>query len=181
MLNITYKKIEGYNGYYLIGSDGSIKNTHKTLKTFIINSGYKAIILTRNKTRKHFLLHRLVASYFLENTDNKKEVNHIDGNKLNNNVCNLEWVTSSENKLHAIDIGLKVYNNPTVGLKLSNKSKYHNVGWDKKRNKWKAAIRHNNKTYFQKRFDSELDAALHVNWALDELKLTDRPRNKVCS
>lgn len=181
MLNITYKEIKDTNGYYLIGSNGAIKNRQKELKTYIINSGYVAIKLTAGGKRKHRLLHCLVAEAFIPNEDCNKEVNHIDGNKLNNNVCNLEWVSSSENKRHAIDIGLKIYNNPTKGLKLSNKSKYHNVGYDKFRDKWRAAVRVDGKTYHQKRFDKEEDAALHVNWALDQLGIDDRPRNIICN
>lgn len=179
MLNITYKDYIGYNGYYSIGSDGTVHNKVRQLKTYKINSGYEAIKLTLGGVKKHKLIHRMVAEMFIPNPDGKSEVNHIDGNKLNNNVCNLEWVTSSENKAHAKASGLKVYNNPTLGVKLSSKSKYHNVGWDKSRQKWVAAIRLNGKTLLSKRFDSEDEAALHVNWALDELNLTDRPRNVV--
>jgi hypothetical protein len=181
VLNITYKEIEDTNGYYLIGSDGTIKNRQKHLKTYIINSGYVAIKLTAGGDRKHRLVHRLVAQAFIPNPDEKKEVNHIDGNKLNNNVYNLEWVSSSENKRHALDNGLKIYNNPTKGLKLSTASKYHNVGYDKGRNKWRAAVRLDGKTYHQKRFNTEEEAALHVNWALDQLGLDDRPRNIICN
>lgn len=181
MLNITYKELNDYNGYYLIGCNGTISNRSKELKTYINNSGYVCIKLTKGGINKHRLIHRLVAETFIPNPDDKREVNHIDGNKLNNNVCNLEWVTSSENKLHALRTGLKTYNVPTKGIKLSNSSRYHNVGFDAGRRKWRAAIRLNGKTYFQKRFDSEEAAALHVNWALDELKLFDRPRNVICN
>lgn len=181
MLNITYKTISGFKGYYRVGNDGSIWNPKKRLKTFRINSGYEAIVLNFNNKRKHRLIHRLVAEAFIPNPLEKREVNHIDGVKLKNNADNLEWCTSAENKQHAIKTGLKIYNNPTLGLKLSTVSKYHNVGFDKHRCKWRAAVRLNGKTYHQKRFDSEIAAALHVNWALDQLKLNDRPRNVICN
>ncbi len=174
-----YKEIPDYGGYYLVGNDGSIWNRKKRMKTFIINSGYEAIILTYNGKRKHHLVHRLVAEAYVPNPENKKEVNHINGVKLKNNADNVEWCTSAENKQHAYATGLKVYNFPTKGKKLGNTSKYHCVGWDKARNKWKACVRHNNKNHFQKRFDSEDDAALHVNWILDHLNLDDRPRNNI--
>ena len=56
-------------------------------------------------------------------------------------------------------------------------SKYHNVTYDKNRNKWIGQVRHNNKNWHMKRFDTEVEAALHVNWILDTLNLTDRPKN----
>lgn len=52
-------------------------------------------------------VHRLVAKYFIKNHENKRCVNHLDGNKLNNKFYNLEWVTDSENQQHAINIGLR--------------------------------------------------------------------------
>ena len=172
-----YEEIAGYEGCYLIGNDGSIWNRRKRLQTFKINSGYEAIILTHNGKRKHHLIHRLVAEHFITNPERKKEVNHIDGNKLKNDAYNIEWCTSAENKQHAIAIGLKVYNNPTLGKKTSRVSTYNNVGYDKSRNKWFGVVRVNNKNYYQKRFDTEIEAALHVNWILDQLGLTNRPRN----
>ena len=181
MLNVTYKEIPHYAGIYLIGSDGSVNNRLKIMKTYVNNSGYECIKINRKGNKKHFLIHRLVAEAFIENPFCKTEVNHIDGNKLNNNVCNLEWATSSENKQHGIDMGLIKYNQPTKGLKMSKLSKYHNVGYDSTRNKWKASIHLNGKTLLQKRFDTEEAAALYVNWALDELNIHDRPRNVVCS
>jgi hypothetical protein len=177
MLNVIYKDIVNFEGQYFISNTGIAKNTRKELKTHRINSGYLCLKFTVNGKRTNHLVHRLVAEAFIPNPDNKREVNHIDGNKLNNNVCNLEWVTSSENKLHAKNTGLKEYNFPSKGKKLSTKSKYYNVGYDSIRNKWRAGIRLDGKTYYQKRFDSEEEAALHVNWALDQLNLHDRPRN----
>ncbi len=179
VLNVIYKELKDFNGYYLIGNNGTVTNRTKTLKTYVNNSGYECIKLTALKSNKHRLIHRLVAETFIPNPDNKPEVNHKDGNKLNNTVENLEWVTSSENKRHSLDTGLREYNKPTLGKKLSKDSKYHNVAYDKHRNKWKASVRYNGKTYFQKRFNTEEEAALHVNWILDELQLFDRPRNVI--
>ena len=89
---------------YFISSLGRFKN-----KKCVIMSNYKphhsGYIYLRVNIKK-YALHRLVALTFLENIDNKPYVNHIDGNKLNNNVNNLEWVTASENNSHAHEIGL---------------------------------------------------------------------------
>ena len=63
--------------------------------------GYIQYELSKNNRKKFFKAHRLVAIAFLPNPENKREVNHIDGNKHNNRVDNLEWATTSENQLHA--------------------------------------------------------------------------------
>lgn len=65
------------------------------------NRGY----LYARTSNKNYQIHRLVASAFIPNPDNKPQVNHIDGNKLNNHVSNLEWVTSLENIRHSINNG----------------------------------------------------------------------------
>jgi len=70
-------------------------------------SGYEALILMLQKPKRHtktLYVHRLVAENFIENPLNKKEVNHIDGNRTNNDVSNLEWVTSSENMFHSYKV-----------------------------------------------------------------------------
>jgi hypothetical protein len=72
----------------------------RKLKPNIIH-GYEVICLRKNKKNFYKLVHRLVAQAFIPNPKNKREVNHKDGVKTNNNVENLEWTTSSENKLHA--------------------------------------------------------------------------------
>ena len=68
--------------------------------------GYYQICTTVNGERKNIKIHKAVAETFLSNNTNKKCINHIDGNKENNNVDNLEWCTHKENTLHAIEIGL---------------------------------------------------------------------------
>lgn len=96
---------------YYITQDGKCYNsiTGKYLKG---QKNYKNHYISYNLTlpdgtKKRCYAHRLVALAFIPNPNNKKEVNHIDGNKSNNTVNNLEWTTSAENKEHAIKIGLK--------------------------------------------------------------------------
>jgi hypothetical protein len=86
----------------LISNKGKIRYNYIVKHIFTIINGYNVISINS----KHYYIHRLVALTFLDNQDNKKIVNHIDGNKLNNNIENLEWVTSLENNLHAINTGL---------------------------------------------------------------------------
>ena len=101
-----WKDIEGYENKYQISNFGNVRNKLGNIMKPFNNKGYLCISLFKNNKKKHFRVHRLVAQHFIENKDNKKEVNHIDGNKKNNKVNNLEFVTSKENKLHAVEIGL---------------------------------------------------------------------------
>lgn len=108
-----WKDIKGYEGYYQISNFGNVKSLKfnhgtrsKLLKPFD-NEGYTRVKLFIKNNGKRFLVHRLVAENFIPNPKNKPFVNHIDGNKSNNFVENLEWVTSSENVVHAIQNGLR--------------------------------------------------------------------------
>lgn len=98
-----------YNGRYEVGSDGNVYTTVKYKKKTamigkVANSGYRMVVLTFNGKKIYKNVHRLVAEAFIPNSDDKREVNHIDGNKLNNAVENLEWVTTRENQLHNRDV-----------------------------------------------------------------------------
>jgi hypothetical protein len=99
------KILEQYDNKYSVSSEGiiySLKGKKKELKGKIGNAGYKEILINHKGIRKYYLVHRLVISTFIENKNNKRTVNHIDGNKLNNNLLNLEYNTDSENQKHAI-------------------------------------------------------------------------------
>ena len=75
------------------------------LKPDISNCGYLRVRLYGKNECRRFSIHRLVAEAFIDNPENKPEVNHLDGNKTNNNVENLEWATSKENMRHSILLG----------------------------------------------------------------------------
>lgn len=105
-----WRDIVGYEGIYEVSSLGRVKSLpwdghHKTeiiLKPYKMRSGYLQVSLYSNGGgQKRYLIHRLVAMAFLNNPDNLPQVNHIDGNKANNALSNLEWTTVSENNLHA--------------------------------------------------------------------------------
>lgn len=89
---------------YEISNSGRVRNikTGRILKGRLSKSGYLQVNLTTKETlkQKNYYIHRLVAIYFIENPENKREVNHKNGDKINNHVENLEWVTSSENQKH---------------------------------------------------------------------------------
>lgn len=92
---------------YQVSSKGRVRNTltGKILKSRVKKTGYVELQLGYSHNRKFFLVHRLVAKAFVENKCNKREVNHIDNNRTNNDVENLEWVTASENSIHRINTG----------------------------------------------------------------------------
>lgn len=109
----TWEPIEGFNDYLIsnMGRVKSLKHTKpKIRKQSLSNSskGYPCVILRKDKNPKCVFVHRLVAKAFIPNAKNKPNVNHIDGDKQNNNASNLEWVTKKENIRHAIETGLLV-------------------------------------------------------------------------
>lgn len=102
------KDIQEYKGRYAISDDGQVWSyySNKWLKQWNIKGCYKQVNFRLNGKLYKYSVHRLVAEAFIPNPENKPEVNHKDGNPSNNNVLNLEWVTGSENMLHAYQIGL---------------------------------------------------------------------------
>ena len=93
---------------YVVSNYGTVKNitSGKILRHAITRCGYHFVTLYVNRTRNYKRVHRLVASAFIENPYGKPTVNHIDGDKDNNTVWNLEWATSAEQNVHAYSIGL---------------------------------------------------------------------------
>lgn len=115
MKEIT-KNVKGYEGIYTISNFGKVTSLarvdsagHELKQRVLVNwvhKSYEYVSLCKNWIVKKFLVHRLVAQYFVPNTDNKAEVNHIDGVKSNNAYSNLEWTTHAENMRHAGKSGL---------------------------------------------------------------------------
>ena len=118
-----WKPIEGYEGLYEVSSNGLVRSLDRygrgrgdvdSIRIFrgkvlfmpIYRALYHSVSLCKHGKVKRCYTHRLVALTFIPNPKNKEQVNHIDGNKLNNNVSNLEWVTPSENATHAVATGL---------------------------------------------------------------------------
>ena len=118
---MNWVKIKGYEDFYEISSSGEIRSKDRTLtdkigrtrswKGKVLNpdiapNGYYRVSFSINRKRKQFYVHRLIAEHFIPNPDNLPQVNHIDGNKLNNSLDNLEWVTVQDNVIHAYKNGL---------------------------------------------------------------------------
>lgn len=127
MSNIVeiWKDIKGYDGIYQVSDKGNVKSLgryievvdkaqkriytklirERIIKQFYDNHGYKTVSLRNRGETKRFRVHALVANAFIEKNESNKNlcVNHKDGNKANNDICNLEWCTYKENSRHAID------------------------------------------------------------------------------
>lgn len=112
-----WKDIEGYEGFYQIsnlgrvkslgGWRGTAKRKEKIRSTSLTRDGYVRVRLIHQGKDKTMRVHRLVAEAFIPNPEGKDTVNHIDGNKQNNTVSNLEWNDRTEQMLHAYALGLK--------------------------------------------------------------------------
>lgn len=99
--------VENFENYE-ISSYGRIKNikTNYYKKATLTNDGYLRTTLSKNQKFKTYYVHRLVGIHFLDNGKKLPFINHKDGDKINNNVYNLEWVTPSDNTKHAYQTGL---------------------------------------------------------------------------
>lgn len=111
-----WKPIKSFEDYYEVSNLGNVRS-----KTRITNDGkvikgqslsisisrYSTVQLYKCNKATNYMVHRLVAQAFVPNPNNLKEVNHIDGNRLNNNADNLEWCTSRQNMLHSVKAGLR--------------------------------------------------------------------------
>lgn len=181
-LNLIEKNIEiwvdikEYEELYQVSNYGNIKRkkrniphinnsirvfNEKLLKLCIEKKGYSIIRLSKDNKIKSFKVHRLVALHFSENVDNLEFVNHVDGNKLNNFINNLEWVSNRENINHY--------------LKSINKtSKYPGVSLKKDINKWHSRIRIGKIRYNLGTFINEIDAYNAYIYAQKQYNIIDK-------
>jgi len=123
-----FKTIKNFDNY-LISNFGNVKNkkTNRILKPCINSKGYFDVILRKYNKNYHKVIHRLIGESFIENPYNKLCIDHIDNNKLNNNVDNLRWCTSQENSQNS-------------KLSSKNTSGYKGVYFNKPYNKWMSYI-----------------------------------------
>ncbi|MES2620168.1 MAG: NUMOD4 domain-containing protein [Bacteroidota bacterium] len=127
-----FKDIKGYEGFYQVSNLGTVRSIErkyidskgvqkrrsgKVLSPFKTRCGYLLVIVSKEGIAIKYSIHRLVAETFINKVDKRECVNHIDGNKQNNAVDNLEWCSHSENIKHAFRTGLKKPSMHRVGKK----------------------------------------------------------------
>lgn len=110
-MNENIKTIPIFAGQYEAAENGDIislkRRQRRALVGKVAKTGYRMVVITIGKKKHYLSVHRLIATAFIPNPNNYREVNHKDGDKLNNRVENLEWVTTYQNQLHAITSGLR--------------------------------------------------------------------------
>lgn len=117
-----WKDVVGYEGLYLISNTGKVKSLGKNvdiglgriqfkperiLKPGLASNGYFTVAICKNRAQTSTCLHTIIAKSFIPNPNNFRCVNHIDGNKTNNAIENLEWCTHKRNSQHAYEIGIR--------------------------------------------------------------------------
>ena len=193
--NEIWKDCVGYEGKYQVSNLGNVRSISNNKGTYqerllsqrqTTTSDYLYVNFTVKDVTTHHSVHRLVAKAFIANPSNKATVNHIDGNKLNNNVCNLEWNTYSENIKHAYSIGLNIHSRSSLAVKRGITSKFIYVSYDATRDRFAATVKIlGTRKSIQKNFsckkygtvEAEKLAAITANQFLDQLNDTERPRN----
>jgi hypothetical protein len=135
-----WEDIKGYEGHYKISDHGNVKSICRVvfhgkkgsiiipekLRKFGNAKGYKTIILKKDTVAKQLLVHRLVGEAFITNINNLPVINHLDGNKANNHVSNLEWTTQGQNIVHSYMSGTrnkKGLSQEKIDLIMANKGK----------------------------------------------------------
>lgn len=114
-----WKDVIGHEGYYQVSNLGRVKRVESKIKVknfyrkvkeninYLHRGTYITVTLCSRNVKRTHTVHRLVAKAFILNPENKPQVNHLDSNKYNNNINNLEWCTCSENNYHAVHFGNK--------------------------------------------------------------------------
>lgn len=175
-----FKDVPGFEGCYQVSNLGRVKSLKRTinysdgrkytyksvlLKSSLSTSGYLRVDLFKNQKRTGFNIHQLVAIVFLNHNPNghKLVVNHINFNKLDNKLSNIEIITSRGN---------------TNQKHLKSTSKYTGVSWYKSRNKWLSSIHYKGEKKYLGHYDSEYDAHNAYQNELKKIKNYDRINNK---
>ena len=161
---IEYKIVKSNDDKYLykVYEDGKIYDIVKDriMPSPRTSNGYIATYIYIEDLCREIGVHRIVLCAFTNKSITyNMQVNHKDGNKENNSLDNLEWVTCSENHRHAYNNGRKA-SNCWNGKKMpKHTSNYHYVLWDESKKKWMVSIKWKRKNYYVGRYNSEIEAA----------------------
>ena len=156
-----FKKIDGYDNYE-VSNLGNVRNidTGKVLKPCINSCGYYIVNLYKDRNRKFFYTHRLIALYFIPNPENLPCIDHIDRDRTNNSISNLRWISKSNNNRNR--------------TKMQNtSSKFIGVCFEKARGKYRAAIRFDNNKKCIGYYEKEEDAGLAFDNFVKQHNLTE--------
>jgi hypothetical protein len=143
-----WKQVSGYENYY-VSNFGRVKNveTEKLLKQSEDKNGYFRVSLSKDNKRTTFRIHRLVAIEFIDNRNNKKCVDHIDGDRKNNFIGNLRWATDKQNSANRKKIDK------------ATSSIYKGVYFDKDKDKWRTRIEKDGDNIHIGYYENETEAA----------------------
>lgn len=153
-----WKKITEVNDLYSVSNYGNIKRHGKSgdfnLKGYADGNGYLTFTARVNGKSKRLMVHRLVAEYFLPKVEEKQLVNHIDGDKMNAHVDNLEWINHRDNLIH--------------GIKNKRPDKLIGANYNSFYGKWLSRIAKDGVLYDLGKFDTELEAhQAYINKAIE--------------
>lgn len=181
MMEEIWKDIEGFEGLYQVSNLGRVKSlsrsvfminykrsvitNEKILKNNIGNVGYPRVSLFKSGISKQFCVHTLVANAFIPNPENLSDVNHIDGDRTNSNLNNLERVSRRENATHSIL--RRGINGSTLGVTFCKTQN--------KKNKWKSSIWINGRGHvFLGQFQTKEEASKAYQKALIDYKIKNK-------
>jgi hypothetical protein len=143
--NEIWVKTQEYDYDYCFSNMGRIKLGDKIVKQYLDKDLYCLCHLKTNGKMKLFRVHRIIAKYYIENKENKPQINHINSNPKDNRIENLEWVSNSENNIHKF-------------LNKNKSSIYVGVTYCKTYKKWRGQIQINKKKISTGYFNTELEA-----------------------
>lgn len=159
MTKEIWKDIKGYEGLYQVSNLGRVKSLNykrqgieKNLKTNFNKQGYLYVDLYKCQKTKKFRIHQLVANAFIPKLERLTQINHKNGIKTDNRVCNLEWVTPSENVKHAYKHGLR-------NISEKQKQRFSNLGKASR----KKVLQYDLQGNFIKEWDSMKEAEKRLN------------------
>ena len=175
-----WKDVSGYEGLYMVSNLGRVMSLHcatkksgvpdrRIMKNVMSSSKYYHVGLSKNGVKTMCSIHVLVAEAFIPNPENKPSVNHIDGNKLNNSVDNLEWASFKENQQHAIRTGLRDPHKP-------RKAKRGNA-----QNSINGILQYSPDGDFVKLWQTQKEAADSVGFSQADISKCVTGRRKMCA